>query len=56
MEFLDLIMVDNHFKHLHSLFIIKNSPGFTYCFIELEMFPLDSKYQILLDLKKVFSK
>lgn len=38
-EILDLIMVDNHFKCLHNLFITKNSLSFIYYyFIELEMF------------------
>lgn len=39
MEFLDLTLVDDHFKYLHNLFIIENSLSFTYYyFIELEMF------------------
>lgn len=50
-------MVDNHFKYLHNLFIIKNSLSFTYyyLFYRIGTIPLDSKYQILLDLKIAFS-
>lgn len=55
MEFLDLIMVDNHFKYLHNLFIIKNSQSFTcYYFIELEIFHWILN-QMLLDLRIAFS-
>lgn len=58
MEFLDLTLVDNHFKYSHKLFIIKNSLRFTYYyqFYRIGDIPLDSKYKILLDLKIAFSK
>lgn len=56
MEFLDLIMVDNPFKYLHNLFIIKNSLSFSYYyrFYRIGDVPLDSKYQMLLDLRIAF--
>lgn len=47
-----------HFKYLHKLFIMKNSLSFTYydLFYRIGDVPLDSKYQMLLDLKITFSK
>lgn len=58
MEFLDLTLVDNHFKYLHKLFIIKISLRFTYYyqFYRIGDIPLDSKYKMLLNLKIAFSK
>lgn len=58
MEFLDLTLVDNHFKYSYKLFIIKSSLRFTYYyqFYRIGDIPLDSKYQMLLDLKIAFSK
>lgn len=43
---------------MHKLFIMKNSLSFTYydLFYRIGDVPLDSKYQMLLDLKITFSK